>query len=512
MRELLVPLSRPDTYDQSSSMWVDEGIWGHRLYDEQSPWMVFLEFLNVFQHESSEGRAFNEVNGPNTLKYRTAHRLYLRNVLFNNPQLVNIRLTYPTETTRWNEWIRQMRSAQTEIAHPDFNYLKEHFHSFDDFCEVVSLVRSTSLEVNSNKRWTSKFVFPYGKNCLYEDLDSNGRTNDRRFFGRTGELLYLMLSRSHEKQALREALTTRLASTDRTWNTIISKLQPPDDDALNGWRANAFLPYAQHYCFDDLASDWLSVLNLHVPGFDLFPHLVNLCGLHLLKYQLTVSRQVLGYDKPLSMICEVVAPKKTLVREISGDLYQENNALPGLAVERFISKVEESPEWQRALQGNGAFIKCKAILEDKVGWKEEYDGPTEPAELLAALRQAAMKRHRQHVANIHRNYGRDAGLVSKRGTVKLRYAPTDSLLKTLLFANVDRRIELNQFLDKLYVKYGIVFGDREAEQVLAGDEFDKKAFQANSRRLEQRLSSLGLLRRLSDGCAYVLNPYSVETV
>lgn len=512
MIELPQALPRPEAYDQSSSMWVDEGIWGHRLYDEQLPWMVFLEFLNVFSYESAEGRAFEESAGPNTLKYRTAHRLYLRNVLFNNPQLVNIRLNYPTDSTRWNEWQRQMRATQTEIPQADFNYLQKHFHSFDDFCEVVALVRSTSLEVNSNKRWTSKFVFPYGKNCLYEDLDSNGRTNDRRFFGRTGELLYLMLCRSRQKDALKSALSKRLASTDDTWNTIIRKLQPPDDEVLNGWRANAFLPYAEHPCFDDLAFDWLAILNLHLPGFDLFPHLVNLCGLHLLKYQLTVSRQVLGYDKPVTIICEAVAPKKTLVREISSDLYQENNALPGLAIERFIKNIEDSSEWQRALQENGAFIKCKTILSEKVGWKDDYDGPTEPVELLAALRQAAMKRHRQHVANIHRNYGRDVGLVSKRGTVKLRYAPTDSLLKTLLFANVHRRIELNQFLEQLHLKYGLVFGDREAEAVLAHDEFEKKAFQANSRRLEQRLSSLGLLRRLSDGCAYVLNPYSVESV
>jgi hypothetical protein len=121
-----------------------------------------------------------------------------------------------------------------------------------------------------------------------------------------------------------------------------------------------------------------------------------------------------------------------------------------------------------------------------------------------------MKRHRQHVANIHRNYGREIGLVSKRGTVKLRYAPTDALLKTLLFANAEKRIELNQFLNKLHARYGFVFGDKEAEQVLPKDEFDKKAFQANSRRLEQRLGSVGLLRRLSDGCAYVVNPYHAE--
>jgi len=94
--------------------------------------------------------------------------------------------------------------------------------------------------------------------------------------------------------------------------------------------------------------------------------------------------------------------------------------------------------------------------------------------------------------------------------VKLRYAPTDALLKTLLFANVERRIELHQFLTRLHQRYGLVFGDKEAEAVLSKDDFEKKAFQGNSRRLEQRLGSLGLLRRLSDGCAYVVNPYHAE--
>ena len=94
--------------------------------------------------------------------------------------------------------------------------------------------------------------------------------------------------------------------------------------------------------------------------------------------------------------------------------------------------------------------------------------------------------------------------------MKLRYAPTDALLKTLLFSNVEKRIELHQFLARLHARYGIVFGEKQAEQVLSKSEFDKKAFQANSRRLEQRLGSLGLLRRLSDGCAYVVNPYQTE--
>jgi hypothetical protein len=165
--------------------------------------------------------------------------------------------------------------------------------------------------------------------------------------------------------------------------------------------------------------------------------------------------------------------------------------------------------WQQALSENGAFERCRTILRNEVRWGEDYEGPSDPEHLMSALRQAAMKRHRQHVANIHRNYGREIGLVSKRGTVKLRYAPTDALLKTLLFANIEKRTELHQFLERLHTRYGIVFSDKQAEQVLPKGEFEKKAFQANSRRLEQRLGSLGVLKRLSDGCAYVVNPYYV---
>jgi hypothetical protein len=509
----LVSLPPPDTFDQSSSMWVDEAIWGHRLYDEQSPWMVLLEFLNVFHYELGKGRAFDEINGLNTLKYQAAHRLHLRNILFNDPYLAEVRTEFAHDTNRWEEWLKRMKTA-IGIAHPQFGYVRDRFHSFDDFAEVVSLIRSSSIEVNSNKRWTSKFVFPYGKHSLYEDLDNKATTNDRRFFGRTGEVLYLMCCRAQRKKELVAALQRCFARTDPTWDTVVKTLQPVEDESFSRDRANAFLPYAENPCFDDVVEDWLAILRLNITGFDVFPHLVNLAGLHLVKYQLTIARQVLGFSEPPCFVCEVVAPRKTLVREISCELYQDNNLLPAQAVEAYIAKVESSPAWKQALTESGAFEKCRAILRDTVRWGDDsdYSGPSDPEQLIQALRQAAMKRHRQHVANIHRNYGRDIGLVSKRGTVKLRYAPNDSLLKTLLFANVNKRIELNDFLAKLEKRYGIVFGDREAEHVLPKGDFDKKAFRANSRRLEQRLGSLGVLKRLSDACAYVINPYHEETV
>jgi hypothetical protein len=177
----------------------------------------------------------------------------------------------------------------------------------------------------------------------------------------------------------------------------------------------------------------------------------------------------------------------------------------------YIDAIEQSDEWQSSKVQAGAFVNCKNILLRTVRWpdtEDDYIGSNNPDDLISEFRTAAKRRHQQHVANIHRNYGRDAGLVSKRGTVKLRYAPNDDFLKALIYANVNKRMELNLFLGLLWQRYGLIFGDREAEPVLDKGEFDKKAFQANARRLEQRLASLGLLKRLSDGCAYVLNPYS----
>jgi hypothetical protein len=143
--------------------------------------------------------------------------------------------------------------------------------------------------------------------------------------------------------------------------------------------------------------------------------------------------------------------------------------------------------------------------------QEDYDGCSDPQTLYSELRREAIARHRRDAANVHRNYGREVGLVSKRGTNRLRYAPTDSLLKALVLANVSHRAEYKDFLARLFTRYGLVFGEREAEQVLGKEDFDKKAFQANAARLEQRLASLGMLRRLSDACAYVQNPLTRGT-
>jgi len=71
----------------------------------------------------------------------------------------------------------------------------------------------------------------------------------------------------------------------------------------------------------------------------------------------------------------------------------------------------------------------------------------------------------------------------------------------------DGREEYHRFLSKLYEKFGLIIGPNEAEKAFEKLPTDQNAFLQNTQRLEQRLRTLGLLRRLSDDCAYVENPF-----
>jgi hypothetical protein len=377
------------------------------------------------------------------------------------------------------------------------------------------MLRGAGVESESNKRWSSRFVFPFGTNAIYEDVnvgpnDAVGREYIN--FGRTGELLYLMLSRSslaHELRPYLEAIFT----SQNAWNQLLGLFQPQDPEHTQE-RGDSYLPHRSHPRFDRLAEDWLKLFQLGLPGFDVFQYLVILGSLHVLHYQLSLASDWCDHSSPVHFICELVAPKKTLVRELSSANYQANNQLPQSAVELVIKRIEASPEWRHATEQPGAFVICRNLLTEKVRWPQtdengesDYEGPHEPDQLIADLKRAAVSRHRQHVANVHRNYGREVGLVSRRGTNVLRYAPTDPLLKSLVLANIEHRMEFKEFLCLLFDRYGLVFGDREAERVLPRESFDGKAFQSNAQRLERRLGSLGVLRRLSDACAYVQNPF-----
>ncbi len=497
--------------DHSLDYWVEEQIWGHRIWDNQTPWLIFLELLGIADYTHSNGHLLDERGKFYPLLFHPQRRMMLRNVLYNNQIMPYLLDKFPDDSRAWDEWKKWMNDNAKGIAERDFGYVAKRFGSFDEFTKLIGMLRSATVESDSNRRWSSRFLFPFGRDCLYEDVRvSTTGTPTREYinFGRTGELLYLMLCRSSSASKLRDHFA-QVVTSRNPWNALASQLQNGQQDHTDA-KGKSFLPYKSHKTFDLLGEDWLHVLSLKLPGFDAYPHITLLGAFHVMHYQLTIAQEITSAKRPI-MICEIVAPRKTLVRELSIKSFQGNGQLSELAVAKFIERIASSDEWQQAKSAPDAYPQCKAILDREVGWPKEesnYGGAPDPDSLLKNLRQRALAKHRQHAGNVHRTFGRSVGLVSKRGTNKLRYAPNDAFLKALILANVKNRMEFKAFLRLLFDRYGIVLSEREAETVMDDSEFDKKSFQANAVRLEQRLSCLGMVKRLSDACAYVLNPYS----
>jgi hypothetical protein len=491
-------------------MWIDEQIWGHRLWDATSPWLIFLEFLGVAEAKERDQLLLDDRGEKYPLRFKPAQRMYIRNILYNNEPLLRIADEGLADSASWEKWLTAMSDRAQGVPVRDFTYLRKRFNSFADFVALVSMLRGTTIENGSNKRWSSRFVFPFGRHALYEDLNVKNNSTSREYinFGLPGELVYQMLCRSDLAGELAPEIAKMLDGDP--CDRLLGLLEP-DYEEDKSTRGNSYLPYIRHETFDDLARDWLALLRGPLPRFDTYPHLAALTALHLLRYQLVVAAEHCYAPKP-HFVCEIIAPKRTPVRELSISNFQMNDTLPSRAVDAYIDAIGRSDEWQRRQRGETPFPDCRRLLVDTVRWPDDddYSGPPDETALLQDLKRSAQARHRQHVAAVHRSYGTGAGLVSRRGTSQLRYAPTDALLKSLILANVQNRMDYSEFLDLLYRRYGFVIGEREAIQVLSDDEFDRKSFQLNSGRLERRLRTLGMLRRLSDACAYVENPLSLR--
>jgi hypothetical protein len=100
-------------------------------------------------------------------------------------------------------------------------------------------------------------------------------------------------------------------------------------------------------------------------------------------------------------------------------------------------------------------------------------------ELVKKLVEMAESRHGQHVAKIHSTWSRAIGLSSRRLARRTRYAPNDRLLKTLVVAIVDDRMQFDDFLAEAQRRYGLVIGDAEGKRLVSQKKVDQEALSEN---------------------------------
>lgn len=495
---------------------VDEHIWGHRLYDEQLPHLTVLEFLTVLGANQANPLA----NDPaSDVRYMPQHQIRLRGLLFNNPYVETVRERSVPDEDKWSDWMVLFKKDATGRDDLDMEYLRKAFHTFGDFAKALELLRSSSFEARSNKRWSSKFVFPFGPDALYEDLriDSVGASNDRRFFARTGEVLYLMLSRASNGRELGKKLVERLFDAGAPMNRLVKVLQgEPQHAESTKTIGQRYLPYASHPRFDRICDDWLAILSRDIPIYDALEHLITSAGLNLLLYFLECAKAHSGDDEPVEMVCEIISRERTKVRSLSGKSYQTHQAVSERAVVSFIESIKLDPEWAVALDSSYPEGECLKLMRERFQWPpagrdddDDYER-LRGDELVRKLVEKAKNRHDQHFGKIHSTWSKSIGLSSRRLARGNRYAPNDRLLKTLVITVVDDRMQFDEFLQELRRRYGIVIGDAEGAHLVKQNLVDQEALSENRSNLEARLLGLGLVRRLSDSCSFVENPFATE--
>jgi hypothetical protein len=485
---------------------VDESIWGHRLYDEQLPHLTLLEFFGVLGSNLDKPlRPHAEIDG--TVEFRPQRQIRLRGLLFNNPYIESITASALPDEEKWRQWFEKFDQGKTGNGDGDMAYLRHSFSSFDSFAKTIELLRSSSFEFRSNKRWSSKFVFPFGPNALYEDLkiSSSGMSNDRRFFARTGELLYLMLTRAKRGAELGDILAKRLFDHGAPMDKLVQALQGPPQ--LADGRRSGYLPEISNARFDQICEDWLSILAKDMSIYDALEHLIIITGMNMLLYFLERAKRTTGDDSPVEFICEIVAKERTKVRALSGDSYQINQGLSAKAVRAHVESIRRVDAWDEATTNEFPDAERLKIMREYFQWPPmDYPGEN-PDVLIDELTEAALERHSQHIGNIHASWSRAIGLSSRRLSRRMRYAPNDRLLKSIVVTIVDDHMQFDEFLTEVKRRYGMIFGDAEGVRLIDNKLVDQEELSENRDNLEARLVGLGLVRRLSDSCSFVENPF-----
>lgn len=523
-------LERDATYRHrymATDIWLDEAIWGHRIYDQPSPELILLELLNVIdslqrQHKTPF-RAGRTVDERINTSYRRS--LALRTVLFNNATLRTPLEAGWDDDQAWTDQVTRLNKTWTSYGphtgvaeRVDFSYLKVRFPHYRAYVDLVETLRRGAVEYESNKRWTSKFLFPYCPQSLFEDLNDRKLNSDRRFFGRSGELAYLMLARSGFGDDIWNQLRSVIfdkAKHSARWQKAIESLAHDtdlkardtnsDDQSLLG-----YLPYESHHAFRTFGGDVKTLLLAGMPEYDVIPYLARLITFHLLHYVLVVASEGLGETHPqgplVTYVLEIQAGTADVTRRLARSSFQVNDELSYRRVLVALQRLREQPDIKEAIVHNDR-PQLESILESQ--WWPAIKRKAKPVgsaeKLWMEFEEAVKKRHRQHLGRVHHEYSRLCGLASRAGTNAYRYAPTDAFLRTLVLANVPERMDYDEFLEVLYRRYGFVIAKPQAvDSKLPGDLTD---FDLNNRRLQIRLTRLGLMHRLSDACAYVINRY-----
>lgn len=482
-----------------------ENIWGHRFRMDQTPAILFFELLCVIESQFQAKRAglissvFSPENHVLYFKHRQVFKL--RRLIYQNEVLETVaRLSVPDE----QKWAQQFAYLQGKeeadlyrFNERDIAHIRSGFESFESFYNAITILRSLTFDPLSKKRWTSKFIFPISLEYVWCDFNNKESTDDRRFFARGGEVIYLMLCRSEletrrqlelhfglwlEKQNSSFAKIARLLMRDE------ERIQLEEKDRKD----LGFLPYHNLPIFNDLGNDLSRVMSLELERLDKIKVMIDLVGYHMGNYILSIGETYHNCTSPSELkkphyLVEIVSKvassiRKTSIQTISAQRNKLKRCLSTRAddiIQLYPTEIESEDENER---------------------RKKTEIQLKNAELYFA----------KSVSGYPNKCFQAIGFVSKKNTRSHRYVLTEDFLHSLVVTILgdEKRMELNHFITQLRLKFSIyVDTSPDAEYELIQEDLNR-----NAKNLSGLLYEMGMLRHLSDACSYVINPYREDSV
>jgi hypothetical protein len=435
---------------------LQEAMFFHRIKDENSI-SLSLEFLNVIEALKNGYLKDNEISYKKSLQ--------IRSILYNLPALDVIKEELLTKEEKLQKIINHLEKNLDS----DFSYLKEL--DFDDFCRIVDIFKRSSIYLDTGKRWTSRFIYPFNFDVLFFDLSDKNFGIDRRFFTRGGEVLYLMMSRAKNFEKLKELLFSAYSQNKR-FSTIFNKLEKEHQRTKNK-HSLGYLAKEKSEIFDNLVDDLIKLFKKDIPLNDKFTYMSLINGFYfvhfLLNESLRYAKKSISKDEKIVYVIEVLNNRNDHVRKASRLVYKFNEKLILQALKSEFEKIPES---------NLADFNLK---------KRDFN------EVEKKAKRELIPSHRELLK---------PSLSSDKNSRYYRYLISDLFLKTLVLINLEKRMLFNEFLDLLYEKYGFIFSEKHLN---LKKSFSRNDFIKNEKRLFKRLKALGLLENKSDGFAYVVN-------
>ena len=192
----------------NNTLEVEESYLGNAFHKSQLKQHTILELLQVLDSQDKQDPlSLEHVNETGQVKYIRHTRALLRHILFNNPYIGSIRAdNNSVEGQKWSIWYEQFKAFNdgtkiTKLDNKVATALKDKFGTFESFEKAVNLMRSWLIDHDTKRQWTTMFLFPFGPNALYKEIDSKYITKHNLFSGQ-GDLIFSMLQRAKHSKYL----------------------------------------------------------------------------------------------------------------------------------------------------------------------------------------------------------------------------------------------------------------------------------------------------------------------